>query len=91
MEKNEINSRLKRSFYGRKTKNLIKKWLEFESIGGFGLGIFDIAPVIVKAEGSYLYDADGKQYLDFLSGFSVSAFHNVVTEIPEAFANSFCV
>ena len=47
-----------------------KKWLEFESIGGFGMGIFDIAPVIVKAEGSYLYDAAGKQYLDFLSGFS---------------------
>jgi acetylornithine/N-succinyldiaminopimelate aminotransferase len=27
---------------------------------------------IVKAEGSYIYDKDGKKYLDFLSGWSVS-------------------
>lgn len=27
---------------------------------------------IVKAEGSYIYDSDGKKYLDFLSGWSVS-------------------
>jgi acetylornithine/N-succinyldiaminopimelate aminotransferase len=27
---------------------------------------------IVKAEGSYIYDKQGKQYLDFLSGWSVS-------------------
>jgi acetylornithine/N-succinyldiaminopimelate aminotransferase len=28
--------------------------------------------VIVKGEGSYIYDSDGKKYLDFISGWSVS-------------------
>ncbi|MBN9165949.1 MAG: aminotransferase class III-fold pyridoxal phosphate-dependent enzyme, partial [Myxococcales bacterium] len=27
-----------------------------------------VAPVIVKGEGSYLFDSDGKKYLDFGSG-----------------------
>jgi 4-aminobutyrate aminotransferase-like enzyme len=44
-----------------------------ESLGGVGLGVFDVSPVMVKAKGAYLYDADGKEYIDMLAGFAVSA------------------
>lgn len=34
---------------------------------------FPLALEIVRAEGAYMYDADGKEYLDLISGISVSA------------------
>ncbi len=45
----------------------------YESYGGVGWGIFEITPVIVRAKGAFLYDADGKEYLDLLAVFSVSS------------------
>lgn len=39
------------------------------------LGTYKRAPMeLVRGEGVYLYDADGKQYLDFASGIAVNAF-----------------
>jgi len=67
--------------FGEKTKRWAKRWIQHESGGGVGMGLFTIAPVIESARGSYLYDADGKEYLDFLSGFSVSALGNNNQEI----------
>jgi len=68
-----VKERIDKSPFGDKTKKLARKWAEYESFGGVGLGIFDVTPIIVKAEGAYLYDADGKRYFDLLAGFSVSA------------------
>ena len=48
------------------------RWAQVESVGGAAAGVFDVPPVIVRATGAMLYDADGKEYLDFLAGFSVS-------------------
>ena len=58
----------------------------------------------VKGEGSYLFDADGHKYLDFVSGIAVNAlghaFPAVVTAIQEQAAkfthtsssgNAFCI
>jgi acetylornithine/N-succinyldiaminopimelate aminotransferase len=39
---------------------------------------------IVSAEGSFIYDADGKKYLDFISGIAVSSFGHNNPQIAEA-------
>ncbi len=71
-----LDERIKSAPFGEKTKALARKWVQYESVGGVGLGIFAVTPVMERAEGPYLYDADGKEYLDFLSGFSVSSLGN---------------
>jgi adenosylmethionine-8-amino-7-oxononanoate aminotransferase len=43
-------------------------------------------PVIVRGEGAYIYDAQGKRYLDALSGLFVSQLGHGRTELAEAAA-----
>ena len=79
-----VKKRIDNSPFGPKTRDLARRWCDVESFGGVGLGLFDVAPIIVKAKGSFLYDADGKEYVDLLAGFSVSALgecNEKVTEI----------
>jgi 4-aminobutyrate aminotransferase-like enzyme len=82
-----LQERIKKAPFGEKTKSLAKKWAEFESYGGVGWGIFDVTPIIVKAKGAYLYDADGKEYLDLLAGFSVSSLGECNEEITKIIQN----
>jgi len=69
----DVQERIDKAPFGAKTKKLASRWCEVESLGGVGLGVFDVSPVMVKAKGAYLYDADGKEYIDMLAGFAVSA------------------
>jgi len=73
LNKEVLNERISRAPFGIKTKELAKKWSEYESFGGVGWGIFEVTPIIERGEDAYLYDADGKQYIDLLAGFSVSS------------------
>jgi len=73
LNKEALNDRISRAPFGNKTKELAKKWSQYESFGGVGWGIFEITPIIERGEDAYLYDADGKQYIDLLAGFSVSS------------------
>ena len=41
----------------------------------------------VRGEGSLLYDTDGKQYLDFLSGLAVTSLGHAHPKVAEAIAN----
>ena len=68
----EIKSRIEKSPYGPKTKDLIRRWSEVESYGCSSLGLFNVTPLIVRAKGAVLYDDDGKEYIDLICGFSVS-------------------
>jgi 4-aminobutyrate aminotransferase-like enzyme len=68
----QVKERIEKSPYGPKAKDLLRRWSEVESYGCSSLGIFDLTPMIVKAKGSYLYDGDGKDYVDLIAGFSVS-------------------
>ena len=43
-------------------------------------------PVIVRGEGAYIYDANGKRYLDGLAGLFVSQLGHGRTELAEAAA-----
>ncbi len=76
-----LKERIDKSPFGEKTKELARKWSEYESLGGVGWGVFDVTPIIERGEGAYLYDADGKEYLDLLAGFSVSSLGECNQEI----------
>jgi 4-aminobutyrate aminotransferase-like enzyme len=79
----ELKARIERAPFGERTKALARKWSEYESFGGVGWGIFEVTPIIVRAEGAYLFDADGKEYIDLLAGFSVSSLGECNKEITK--------
>jgi|AGTN01.2.fsa_nt_gi 4-aminobutyrate aminotransferase and related aminotransferases len=81
----ELLDRVEKAPFGEKSKEYLRKVVQYESFGGIGWGLFDVAPMIERAEGSVLYDVDGRPYLDFLSGFSVSQFGNCHEEITKIF------
>lgn len=83
----QLIERVNRSPYGEKTKALLMDCIKYESFGGMSWCLFDTVPVAERAEGSYVYDADGKKYIDFLAGFSVSQFGNCQEEITKIIQN----
>ncbi len=78
-----LKARIDKSPLGEKTKELARKWSEYESFGSVGWGLFDVTPIIERGKGAYLYDADGKEYLDLLAGFSVSSLGECNEEITK--------
>ena len=57
-------------------------WMHFTRMGGFGVA--DV-PIIVRGEGCYLEDANGKRYLDALAGlFSVNIGYGFGEEVGQA-------
>ncbi len=68
-----LAQRIEKSPFGPKGKEWARKWQQYESFGSIGWGLFDVPPIIERAKGAHLYDVDGKEYLDLLSGFSVSS------------------
>jgi 4-aminobutyrate aminotransferase len=76
-----LAQRVEKSPFGEKSKDWVRKWQQYESFGSIGWGLFDVPPIIERAKGTYLYDVDGKEYLDLLSGFSVSSLGECNEEI----------
>jgi len=68
----ELKNRIEESSYGLKTKELLRKWLEVESTGEPGFAVFRCPPLMDSGLGATVWDADGKEYIDCLGGFSVS-------------------
>jgi 4-aminobutyrate aminotransferase len=83
VSKKALLKRIDSAPFGEKTKELARKWAQNESFGGVGWGIFDVTPVMARAKGAFLYDADGKEYLDLLSGFAVNALGECNEEITK--------
>jgi len=83
----ELLERIDKAPFGEKAKELARKSVKYESLGAVGWGLFDVTPVIERAEGPFLYDADGKQYLDLLAGFSVSSLGECNKEITKIIQN----
>ncbi len=58
-------------------------WMHFTRMGGYGTG--SDVPIIVRGDGCYLEDANGKRYLDALAGlFSVNIGYGYGEEIGQA-------
>ena len=68
----QLLERVERSPYGPRSKEILRTAVEHESTGIVGFGLFDCPPAIVRGEGASVWDADGKEYVDMLAGFSVS-------------------
>jgi len=78
-----FENRIQNAPFGAQAKAWARKWKEYESFGSIGWGIFDISPIIERAKGVYLYDVDGKEYIDLLAGFSVSSLGECNEEITK--------
>lgn len=79
----DLYKKVDASPFDLKTKELAKKSIKYESTGSIGYAIYNMPPVIERGNGAYLYDADGKEYIDFLVGFSVSALGNNNPEVTK--------
>ena len=60
-------------------------WMHFTRHSGYDQA--DV-PIIVRGEGPYIYDSDGKRYLDGLAGLFVSQLGHGRTELAEAAARA---
>ena len=78
-----LAQRVEKSPFGAKSREWLRKWQKAESFGSIGWGLFDVPPIIERAKGAFLYDVDGKEYLDLLSGFSVSSLGECNEEITK--------
>ncbi len=68
----QLLERVERSRYGPRSKEILREQVRSESTGQVGFALFDCPPAIVRGNGGLVWDADGKEYLDMLAGFSVS-------------------
>jgi 4-aminobutyrate aminotransferase-like enzyme len=68
----QLLERVERSGYGPKSKEILREQVRNESTGQVGFALFDCPPAILRGDGARVWDADGKEYVDMLAGFSVS-------------------
>jgi 4-aminobutyrate aminotransferase-like enzyme len=83
VSKEQMLQRIEDSPFGPKGKELARQALENESYGAMGWLLWSVPPIIEYAKGSVIYDVDGKDYIDLLSGFSVSQFGNCQEELTK--------
>lgn len=80
----QIAQRVEQSEFGPKSKAVLRKTLNHESIGHLHWSLFSSPPAVDKARGAKMWDADGKEYVDFHSGFSVNILGHCHPEVNEA-------
>jgi 4-aminobutyrate aminotransferase-like enzyme len=80
----DLLARIDTSPFAEKTRDWARRAALVESTGNVGWGLFPVTPVIERGEGSLLFDADGKEYIDLISGFSVSGLGNCFPPVTEA-------
>jgi 4-aminobutyrate aminotransferase-like enzyme len=80
----QLERQVKESSLGPKSKAILEKTLNYESIGHLYFGLFSCPPVVARARGAKMWDADGKEYVDFHSGFSVNVLGHCHPEVNDA-------
>jgi 4-aminobutyrate aminotransferase-like enzyme len=78
-----IEQRFRQTSFGERAKAWTRRWLNVESYGQVGLSLFNLPPIVERAEHDILIDVDGKEYVDLLAGFSVSALGECNEEITK--------
>ena len=80
----QLAARVEASFLGPRSKAIMKEIMAAESNGHLYFGLFHCPPVVERARGARVWDADGKEYIDFHSGFSVNILGHCHPEVNEA-------
>src|SRR5690348_8142311 len=80
----ELRARVDASPYGPESKRILHAMVDAESTGQVGFALFACPPAIVRGEGARVWDADGKEYVDMLAGFSVSNVGHAHPRVVEA-------
>lgn len=84
ISKEEITNRIKNMEHGGENNKIwAQRWLNNESSGQVGLSLFSMPPIFESGSNDRLIDVDGKEYIDLLSGFSVSTLGHCNPEITE--------
>lgn len=68
----KLLERVNNSPYGPKTKAILRETVQSEDPGFEGFGLWDCPAAIVEGKGAIVKDADGREYIDMVAGFSVS-------------------
>lgn len=68
----DLAGRIPQSPMGAKSKAVLQQHVDLESTGSVGYALWNNPPVIERGSGARVYDADGKEYIDMLAGFSVN-------------------
>jgi len=71
--KKEYLDVIEREAAGPRSKEVLKKIIEFEGWTSCGWTLFDAPPVIDRGEGAVLWDVDGNRYIDLMAGFGVES------------------
>ncbi|MEM2181051.1 MAG: aminotransferase class III-fold pyridoxal phosphate-dependent enzyme, partial [Nitrososphaeria archaeon] len=74
---------------GPKSKEVLKKIIEFEGWTSCGWVLFDAPPVIDRGEGALLWDVDGNRYIDLMAGFGVESVGHANQIILDAIVEQF--
>lgn len=69
---------------GPRSQEVLRKTLEYESIGHLDFALFACPPVLDRGKGALLYDVDGNEYIDLHAGFTVNALGHSNKEVNDA-------
>ena len=76
--------------FGSKSLELLKRALAVESLGAMPFSLYRAPPIIERGgEGAVIYDADGKEYIDMIAGFSVNNIGYHRREVLDAIIEQF--
>jgi 4-aminobutyrate aminotransferase-like enzyme len=71
--KEEYLNIIEKEAMGPKSKEVLKKIIEYEGWTSCGWTLFDVPPVIDRGEGAIIWDIDGNKYIDLMAGFGVES------------------
>jgi 4-aminobutyrate aminotransferase-like enzyme len=80
----QLAARVEGSSLGPRSKEIMRQTLAAESNGHLYFGLFHCPPVVARAKGTRVWDADGKEYIDFHAGFSVNILGHCHPEVTAA-------
>ena len=82
----KLKESIKNRSIGTKSRESLLKDIELESSGQFNFGTFDTPPIIERGEIDLVYDVDGKEYIDCISGFGASTIGQCHPEVVKTIA-----
>ena len=79
-----LRKRVEEHAGGPRSREVLDKTLEYESIGHLDFALLACPPVLDRGQGVILYDVDGREYLDLHAGFTVNVLGHGNKEVNDA-------